>query len=298
MKKITADQKFLYGMIASMLCWGISWPVGKIISSYGAAENIALIRFVITFLSLLLILLVIKEPISISKKGIPALLAASVCMTLYSYLFLEGLNHGKAGAGGVLATTLNPLISYALAMLLTFRPPTIKEFLGLCVGLLAGSILLKLWADTDVIFKAGNIYFIIATIVWAVLSKFTSLSSRYGSPVGFSLWLYGICSALMFVFCDSTTTLSILKNSDLTFWLSLFFSATITTSLATTFYFLATAKIGADKASNYLFMVPLSAAIGSWIILGEIPLWNTLLGGLIGILAVYILNYKRQLSKP
>ena len=294
MKENTADQKFLYGMIASMLCWGISWPVGKIISSYGAAENIALIRFAVTFISLFIILIVLKESISISKKGIPALLAASTCMTLYSYLFLEGLNHGKAGAGGVLATTLNPIIAYTLAMLLTFRPPTIREFFGLLIGLLAGGLLLKVWLNSDEIFTIGNLYFIAATFIWAILSKFTSLSSRYGSPVGFSLWIYGICSCAMLFFSDINSTVDIIRTSDLRFWMSLLFSATITTSLATTFYFYATAKIGANKASSYLFMVPLSAALGSWIIVDELPLWNTLLGGAVGIIAVYILNKKKE----
>jgi drug/metabolite transporter (DMT)-like permease len=288
------EKKFLYGMIASMLCWGISWPVGKIISSYGAAENIALIRFALTFFSLLLILLILKEPIKISTKGIPALLAACICMTLYSYLFLEGLHHGKAGAGGVLATTLNPIISYGLAMILVFKAPKKKELIGLLLGLLAGGILLKIWSDSALIFDAGNLYFILATFVWAVLSKFTSLSNRYGSPVSFSLWLYALCTLAMLLFSDSAATLKILGKSDLKFWLSLIFSATITTSLATTFYFYATAKIGANKASGFLFMVPLSAALGSWIILGEIPLWNTLLGGIIGIIAVYVLNYTKK----
>jgi drug/metabolite transporter (DMT)-like permease len=284
------EKKFLYGMMASMFCWGISWPVGKILASYGNAETMAFLRFVVTFISLLIILFIIKENLSISKKGIPVLLAASVAMTLYSYFFMEGLNHGKAGAGGVLVTTLNPIITYALIMLLSLRPPSRKEFIGLLVGLVAGAVLLQLWNNSASILEPGNLYFVSATVTWAILSKFTSMSSRYGSPVSFSLWMYGICSLMMFVFTKNDSTIHIIKNADLTFWVSLFYSATITTSLATTFYFYATTKIGANKASGYIFMVPLSAAVGSWIILGEIPLWNTLLGGLLGIVAVYILN--------
>src|ERR1700748_3349019 len=94
------EKKFLYGMMASMFCWGISWPVGKILASYGNAETMAFFRFVITFVSLFILLLIIKENLSVSKKGILILLGASICMTLYSYFFMEGLNYGKAGAGG------------------------------------------------------------------------------------------------------------------------------------------------------------------------------------------------------
>lgn len=281
-------------MMASMFCWGISWPVGKILSSYGNPESITFLRFLLTFISLLFLLLIIKEKLSISIKGLLVLLGASTFMTFYGYLFIAGLNHGKAGAGGVLVTTLNPIITYALTMLLSLKLPTLKEALGLLIGLIAGSVLLKIWDNNSSIFDAGNLYFISATCLWAILSKFTSMSSRYGSPLSFSLWMYAICSLMMFAFAETDSTVAIVKNGDAKFWLVLIFSATITTSIATTFYFYATTKIGANKASSYIFMVPLSAAVGSWIILTESPAWNTIVGGLIGIIAVYTLNYKRK----
>jgi drug/metabolite transporter (DMT)-like permease len=293
MHEVSGEKKFLYGMIATMFCWGISWPVGKILSSYGNAETIAMLRFVVTFISLFILLIIIKENLSISKKGIPILLGASICMTLYSYFFLQGLNNGKAGAGGVLVTTLNPIITYAVTILVTLKTPSRREFLGLGVGLIAGAFLLKVWNNSASVFDTGNLYFVSATITWAILSKFTSISSRYGSTLSFSLWMYALCSLMMFVFTDNTQTIKILREADYIFWFSLFYSATITTSLATTFYFYATSKIGANKASGYIFMVPLSAAAGSWIILGEVPLWNTIVGGLLGITAVYILQRKK-----
>ncbi len=283
-------------MIAAMFCWGISWPVGKILASYGNAETLSLLRFIVTFLSLLILLLIMKEKLSISRKGWPVLLAASICMTLYSFMFLEGLHHGQAGAGGVLVTTLNPVLTYALSMLLSLRMPSGKESLGLTIGILAGAVLLQVWNNSTDLFATGNLYFVGATVTWAILSKFTALSSHYGSPVSFSLWMYALCSLMMLCFTDHTTTLTLLRNSDSIFWLNMFFSATVTTSMATTFYFYATSRIGADKASGYIFMVPLSAAIGAWLILGEVPLWNTLAGGLLGLSAVYILQQKKKLK--
>lgn len=284
------ERKFLVGMIASMFCWGISWPVGKILSSYGIAENMAFLRFAVTFISLLFLLVILKEKLTILKKGIPTLLIASVLMTLYGYLFLKGLTYGKAGAGGVLVTTLNPILTYVLTMFIVMRLPSWKETIGLLVGLIAGMILLHIWDNSTAIFDKGNLYFVSATTTWAVLTKFTSMSARYGSPVTFSLWMYGICSMMMYVFVEDKPMIELLRDGDSLFWFSLFYSATITTSLATTFYFYARAKIGASRASSYIFMVPLSAAVGSWLILGEIPVWNTVVGGLLGIMAVYILN--------
>ena len=96
----------------------------------------------------------------------------------------------------------------------------------------------------------------------------------------------------MLLFSGIDPAITTVSEGDVKFWGNLFFSATITTSLATTFYFVATSKIGASKASSFIFMVPFSAALGSWIFLGEAIELHTIIGGILGIAAVYILNRK------
>jgi drug/metabolite transporter (DMT)-like permease len=298
------EKFFLSGMILSMLCWGISWVSGKVLSHYGEALNISFYRFLVTFLSLYFILLVLKEKILIKRNGILNLLGASFFISLYTYLFFKGLTLGKAGAGGVLVTILNPIISYGIMLMVSKRKPKRNEAIGLVLGLLAGIVLLKLTTNASEIFSAGNSYFLLAALCWSILTLFTAKGSKYGSSVSFSFWMYGLSSLLMFLISDFQQNLSILKNGDLVFWGNLFYSATITTSMATTFFFVATAKIGASKASSFIFMVPFSAAIGSWLILGEVPGIHTIIGGLLGIAAVYILNKKQtkqeevQTDKP
>lgn len=293
MSEARRESKFILGMVMAMFCWGISWPSGKIVASYGDPASIALYRFVVTFLSLAPILIIIKEPLTIKKSGLGLLLISSVCLTIYSYLFMAGVKVGKAGAGGVLVTIMNPILTVALVLILAKRKPTRQQLIGLSLGLIAGMVLLRIWESWYHILKAGTLLFVGATCTWAVLSRFTARSGEYGSTLSFSLWMYLLCCVLMGMFTSMNENVRIFQHADKIFWLNLFFSATITTAGATTFYFYATSKVGADKASTFLFMVPLSAAIGAWIILGEFPLWNTLVGGLLGLIAVYVLNRKK-----
>jgi drug/metabolite transporter (DMT)-like permease len=301
MNKQAADNKvFVVGMILSMTCWGFSWTSGKILTAYGDPLTISFLRFALTFLSLLVLLPLIKEKMVISTKGLRDLLISSALISVYTFLFFKGVSLGKAGAGGVLVTILNPILVYAITLVLARRQPTRNEALGLLLGFAAGVILLKLISNANEIFKAGNVYFLLAAFSWAVLSRFTSKAGRYGSSMSFSLWMYGISTAVMFVFAGPVSTTETFAKADLTFWGNLFFSATITTSLATTFYFVATSRIGASKASSFIFMVPFSAALGSWIFLGEVIEMHTIVGGLLGIAAVYILNKKeaRAIDQP
>jgi drug/metabolite transporter (DMT)-like permease len=213
---------------------------------------------------------------------------------VYTSLFFRGLQTGKAGAGGVLVTVLNPIVAYGLTIAIARRHPGRKELFGLLLGLLAGVVLLKLPAEASHIFDSGNVYFLLAAFCWAVLSIITSKASRYGSSVAFSFWMYGISTVLVFIFTSTGAITETIQRGDVLFWSNMFFSSSITTSLATTFYFFATAKVGAEKASSFIFMVPFSAALGSWVLLDEVPGIHTIIGGLLGIAAVYVLNKKSK----
>lgn len=287
-----SETKFIWGMVLAMFCWGISWPSTKILAAYGQGESIAFYRFVVTFLSLAPILLFIGEPLSIKRSGWKLLAIASLCLTIYSYFFIMGVKAGKAGAGGVLVTTMNPIFTSGLVLLLAWKKPSRKQVVGLSIGLLAGLILLRIWASWQDILQAGTLLLVGATVTWAILSRFTARSAEVGSTLSFSLWMYLICSFLMLCFTNVDENIRIIQQADGIFWLNLFFSASVTTAGATTFYFYATSKIGADKASTFIFMVPLSAALGAWLLVSEEPQWNTILGGCIGLLAVYVLNRK------
>lgn len=281
-------------MLASMFCWGLSWASAKVLGSYGTALSISLIRYGTSFLSLLIILLLFRKDLRIQRSGLKDLFIASIILAFYFFAFFKGLEEGLAGAGGVLVTILNPIISYLLMLLLNWRKPNKNEALGLAIGLIAGVILLKIWEQTNSLLSTGNIYFLLASVSWAVLSVFTSKFSQHGSPVVYSFWMYGICSLITLLFTTSSENISVFEKADIYFWGNLFFSATITTAMATTFYFVATSKLGASKASSFIFLVPFTAAMGSWIFLGEVPQWHTIVGGILGIVAVYILNKKNS----
>lgn len=280
-------------MVLSMTCWGFSWASGKALSTYGEPLTIAFMRFVVTVVSLVFILIGLREKFSIAWKGLTDVVLAAATLTVYNYCFFKGLSAGQAGAGGVLVTVLNPIIAYGITLIAAKRKPSENEFLGLGLGITAGIVLLKVLVDPSFLFSAGNIYFLFAAISWAVLSRFTARAARYGASISFSFWLYSVSTIILFLTCDWTSVLNTLRHGDFIFWFNLIFSATITTSLATTFYFIATAKIGASKASSFIFMVPFSAALGSWLFLDEAIALHTAVGGLLGIGAVYILNRKR-----
>ena len=147
-------------MIISMVVWGVSWPSNKVLASFGSPVNLGLFRYSFVIISLLILLLILKTKLTISQKGIPILLISGTLMATYNYTFLAGLKNGSPGAGGILVTTLNPVIVYGLGMLVDWKKPTRNESIGLVFGIIAGLILLKVWGNEDIFAKPGNLYFL------------------------------------------------------------------------------------------------------------------------------------------
>jgi drug/metabolite transporter (DMT)-like permease len=253
----------------------------------------AVYRYVIVLTTLFPALLLMKVSMKVRAGGIPAILASGVLLATYSVFMFKGLTRGTAGAGGVLVTTLNPIMAYALGILLGRKLPSVNAGIGLVLGIIAGCVLLQVWSTAGSIFESGNLYFLLSALTWAVMSKITARGANYGSSLGFSLWQYFVTFLCLLPLMDVAEFRAALQIKESLFWINLFFSSAVVTSLATTVYFYTTTRLGAEKASSFIFLVPLAAAVCSWLLLGERIQPHTAIGGVLGILAVYAINRKR-----
>jgi drug/metabolite transporter (DMT)-like permease len=287
-----ADQWLTGGMIVSMCLWGLSWPSSKVLTHYCSPINLTTYRYILVVVSLFPALFFIPGKFRLSLAALPFILISGVLLALYSFFTFRGLHSGTAGAGGVMVTILNPVFAYFIGIVLSRRPPSRFESIGLSLGLCAGLILLRAWENYHMVFEAGNLYFLLAAFTWAVMSKFTSRAARFGTSMAFSFWQYLVCLVCMCALTDYNEFSRLFITADARMWTNLIFSSVIVTTLATTVYFYTTTRLGAEKASSFLFLVPFAAALSAWALLGEHIQIHTLSGGFTGILAVYFINRK------
>jgi drug/metabolite transporter (DMT)-like permease len=297
LQKSNSEKLLLAAIVISMFLWGLSWPSGKVLAMYLTPECFVAWRFLLVVVTLYPILLFIKTPVTGNKSGIPYIIISGILLTVYGFLFAKGLKHGYAGAGGVLVTTLNPIIAYTLGVLVNRRRLSVIDRIGLLLGLLAGCVLLKIWENANRLFESGNLFFLSASFTWALMSIFTSRAKKFGTSFAFSLWQYIVTVLCIIPFLDIHDFLSVLSIRDSIFWLNMIFSSAVVTTLATTMYFYATSRIGPEKASSFIFLVPFGAELSSWLLLNEPILLHTVIGGLLGIAAVVMINSKNKRIK-
>ncbi len=290
-----SEHTFLYIiMIIAMATWGLSWTNGKILGNYTSIPVLMVWRFLFAGLSMLAVLLYRKTKISISWRGFLQILASSIFLVLYNHFYFTGTHHGAAGAGGVLVTTLNPVLTFLLITIIHKEMPRGKAMVGLLLGILGGSILINVWQEGwSAIFKSGNQYFVMCASTWAFLTFISSRINRYMSTLTYSFWLYMISSLLAFVFVNPSEILTVF-SFDIIFWLNLFAISVGAMAFATTAYFIAASRLGSKKASAFIFTVPVSAMLFSMIILDEPLKLNVLLGGTLSIIAVILINASKS----
>ena len=280
-------------MVFAMITWGYSWVGAKILGPYGHVSTKIFLRFFFASIALIPILLKYRIPFKIDKKGFIFILWNSISLCSYNYFYFKSTHMGLAGVGGVLVTTLNPILtSLFVFSFLDKSSAKLKDFVGLIMGLTGGGIIMRLWEmDIALMISSGNIFYILASCSWVSVTIASQKSKTHIHFLTFSFWSFLSASLFSLFFCE-IESISQTINYDSIYWLNIFLLSIVVMSFANTMYFFASSKIGAVKASSYIFVVPLTAIIFSKIILNEQVLYTTVLGGVLSVVAVYLINKK------
>ncbi len=280
-------------MVFAMITWGYSWVGAKILGPYGHVSTKIFLRFFFASIALIPILLKYHIPFKIDKKGFMFILWNSISLCSYNYFYFKSTHMGLAGVGGVLVTTLNPILTSLFVFSFLDRSSAkLKEFVGLIMGLAGGGIIMRLWEmDIALMISSGNIFYILASCSWVSVTITSQKSKNHIHFLTYSFWSFLSSSLLSLSFCE-VESISQTINYDWIYWLNIFLLSIVVMSFANTMYFFASSKIGAVKASSFIFVVPLTAIIFSKIILNEQVLYTTVLGGVLSVIAVYLINRK------
>ncbi len=238
------------------------------------------------------VLLFYSQKNKLSKKFFKYLALGTLFIIGYNLMFFVGLKVGYAGLGGVIVTASNPLITFGIIAFIEKVRITLRKKIALLLGLIGGIIMLRIWEfHLENFLDSGNLFFILASLLWSLVTLVNAKAREFVGSLTFTFYLYIASSFASFWFTD-IQSLEAIFEYDLLFWVNLFFATVISTGFATTLYFKASTILGAGEASSFIFIVPLVALGSSSLLLGEIPLISTVLGGCLAIFAVYLLNTK------
>ncbi|WP_151746492.1 DMT family transporter [Acinetobacter soli] len=281
----------LYACIAlTVLCWGYS-PIGvhSALMAY-RPEQIALLRFILA--SLFLLVLVAKKGIQPLKiKDLPALgILGIFSVTLHHLLINAGQQYVSAVASSILSQSI-PLFTLLISAFVLKQRIQLKQWGCILLGLVGAVLVIT--ADRGVEPPSlYSLFIVLAAVAWAIyfnLYKKFALNYDVLSMMCYVIWL-GTLPLLLF---SSHLPQAVMAAS----WqanLSIVLLGIFPSALAHVLWGSVLKTLPLTQASSFLYCTPLVAIALGLIMTGERPSLGVLIGGAVIIMSLIIMNYIKK----
>jgi len=286
------DSTYKYLLIFSMFLWGGGWSALKVLTPELSVDVIVFWRFFIMSLSFIPILILFKKPIILNRSNLSYVIGSSILNIAFMVSSFFGIKYGLAGGGGVIITTLTPIMTFLLVAIV-FRKNLQKfQYIGITLGLIGAVIMLQT-NDIAQFLNGSNIYFLLCAIIWAGVTMLSQYSHKYIHPIHYSFIISLIATIVSFLYAlYNDANFSSVFEQDINFWIALIYLSVFGQTVATTIYFMVSGKLGSEETSSYMFLVPIFALIIAWLVLDEPMQTHIIIGGMISLIAVYFINKK------
>jgi drug/metabolite transporter (DMT)-like permease len=282
------EKHFTYLMLLAMFFWGGGWSALKILTYNLDMDVIIFWRFFLMSLAFLPILYFIRIPFKINADSLKYIFGSSVLNISFMVSSFLGIKYGYAGAGSVIITTFSPIMTFLLVAILFRKRLKTRQYFGLILGLMGGYILLEL-NDFSHFLNSSNLYFLLCATIWAGVTVLSQHSQKHIHPLHYSFAISLIATVVTFFYAKDSG-LDAVFSQGFEFWVAMIYLAVFGQAIATTIFFIASGKLGSEKTSSFMFLVPLFALSSAWLILDEPMQLHIIIGGGISMLAVYFIN--------
>ena len=281
-------------MVLAMFFWGSGWSALKVLTYELPMEVVVFWRFFFMTLAFIPILLYFKKPLKLDFNALKYALSSSVLNIAFMFSSFYAIKYGLAGAGSVIITTLSPIFTVIVTAILFRKRLSTMQYFGLLLGLFGGYILLELH-DITLFFNSANIYFVACALIWVGVTILSQHSHKHIHPIHYSFIISLVATVFMFGYAYDAPLGSVFDQG-WKFWVALLYLAIFGQTIATTIFFMASGKLGSEKTSSFMFLVPVFALLSASILLKEPMQLHIIIGGALSMMAVYFINKKQHLT--
>ncbi len=278
-KKPETSPNPAYGLIQihlAVLLFGLSGLFGKFLSC--SPVYIVLGRCVFAAISLMGFFIWIQKdwkPLRMDKVMLGMLAAQGLLLAIHWLCFFHAIQLSGVGLGLVTFSTF-PLFVTILEPFV-FHEPLQKKDIATSLTVFAGIILVVPDMDLSNQITAGAFWGILSGATFAILSIVNRKTILSCSSVAIAFYQDSFAGLFLLV----PALLMPLELPAFTDIFSLIFLGTVCTALAHTLFIQSLSSIRAQTASIITCLEPLYGTILAFLLLHEIPAWQTLAGGIL-----------------
>ena len=277
---------------ATVVFFWASAFVGIRIGLRGYAPGaLALLRFTIASISMIPLYFSVKHRRKIQWRELPTLFACGLIgIAIYSVALNYGEIHVPAGIASFIIGLI-PVFTFVFASIFLQERLCWRAWLGLGISLI-GMILIALGEQQTATMNWSVFFVFIATICGAVFCTIQKPLLRNYHPLevtSYAMW-FGTLALLIFL----PTLLKQITTAPLASTLAAVYMGIFPAAIAYACWSYVLSKLPASQAAVYLYFMPFITLVIGFLLLGEIPVWLSIAGGIIAIIGALFVHFRKR----
>lgn len=271
--------------------WGSAFPGIKIGLESLPPGHLTLLRHLIASLCYIPVLLVMRLRLLPERRDLSYfLLLGLLGTTVYHTALNFGQTQVSAGTASLIIATAPAMTAVVASFMLRDTLPALG-WLGIGVSF-AGVLLLVLGEGGGVELNPFALLVLLSAVVtafYAVLQK--RILDRYKAVevIAFSTWAGTL---LLFIFAGGLV--ESVGGASARSLLATLYIGIVPSAIANALFTYSISRTSVTLVSAFLYTVPVFSLLFSWLLVGEVPTWITLVGGLIAVLGVVVVNQAKR----
>jgi drug/metabolite transporter (DMT)-like permease len=281
-----------------MVGFGGTWVAGKLAVAALPPATIAVARFAIAGLLLWAWDRLQRSPARRVRGGdLPLILALGASAVAgYNIVFLYGLKLAPASDGAIIVPGFAPVLTAALAWPFLRERAGRSTVAGLLVGLLGLLFVLQPSGPGGSARLVGDLLFFLGAFGWAIYSLAGRTATARFTAVGATLYAFVSGTVMLLPFALLERGWRPLLSAPPSAWFGVLYLAVFGSVVAFVCFYEGVHRIGALRATPFAFLVPVFGVVSSVLLLGERLTAATLVGGVLVLLALWLVQ--RRPSAP
>lgn len=292
-----ADRRGAFvAMLVCMVCFGGTWPAGKVAASHVEPAVVAVVRFATASGLLWLWARLSGNPVRRPSRGDLPLLAVLGFTVVFAYnlCFLYGVRRAPATDGAVLVPGLIPAMTMLLAWPVLGVRPAKRALFGLALAFVGVVIVADPTANVGSRRLTGDALFVGASLSWAAYTLAGREATRRFGSVSANVFATAVGALLLLPVTFVGSGWVGLGSASIGAWGSIAYLSLAGTVLAFVLFYEGVRLLGAPAAAAFALLVPIFGVLSSVLVLGE-PLRPALaLGGVVVVVGLSVVQTQRR----
>lgn len=279
-------------LLICMVCFGGTWPAGKVAAAHVDPAVVALLRFASAAALLWLWARLsgrrVRRP---SRRDLPLLVLLGFTVVLaYNLCFLYGLRHAPATDGSVLVPGLIPAMTTLLAWPVLGERPARRALIGLAIAFAGVVIVADPTGSVGSQRLVGDALFVGASLSWAAYTLSGREATRRFGSVSANVFATAVGALLLLPVTLAGKGWTSLGSASAGAWAGIAYLALAGTVLAFVLFYEGVRLLGASAASSFALLVPIFGVLSSVLVLGERLRPALALGGVIVLAGLWLVQ--------